>query len=220
MLADNSERARFNMIAQQVRPVEVIDERVLDAMAQVPREDFVPEAYRGVAFADVIVPLAGGQAMMKPLQEARMLQALEVQPGDSVLEIGTGSGFVTACLARLGSDVTSYELDKELADAAAARLADQGVTNARVLHGDGLAAEAPEGGYAAIAVTGSLPCYDKRLDSLLAPGGRLFVVVGEAPVMEAMLVRRDQNGAIARENLFETEVPALRNAPRPDGFAF
>ena len=220
MLANDLETARFNMIAQQIRPWEVIDERVLEALETVPRERFVEEEYQGLAFADVALPIGEGQAMMKPVQEARMLQALAVQPGDSVLEIGTGSGFVTACLARLGGVVTSYEIHSALSEAAARRLSALKVNNVELVAGDGLHASLAPASFRVIAVTGSLPTYPDYLEELLAPGGRLFVVVGEEPAMTAMLVTRSEGGEIWRENLFETVLPRLENALQPDPFHF
>lgn len=220
MLANDLETARFNMIAQQIRPWEVIDERVLEALQTVPRERFVGDEYQGLAFADVALPIGEGQAMMKPVQEARMLQALAVQPGDSVLEIGTGSGFVTACLAYLGGVVTSYEIHPALSEAAARHLDALKVGNVELVAGDGLHASLAPGSFLVIAVTGSLPTYPDYLEDLLAPGGRLFVVVGEEPAMTAMLVSRTAEGEIWRETLFETVLPRLENAPQPDRFHF
>jgi protein-L-isoaspartate(D-aspartate) O-methyltransferase len=220
MLSNDLETARFNMIAQQIRPWEVIDERVLNTLQAVPRERFVGDEYLGLAFADVAVPLPEGQQMMKPVQEARMLQALAIKPEDLVLEIGTGSGFVTACLAALGKSVTSYEIHGALSEQAAGRLAELGIQNAELVEGDGLAAGLAPGTFDVIAVTGSLPTYPDALEALLAPGGRMFVVVGEEPAMEAMLVSRNADGEIWRENLFETVLPALENAPQADHFVF
>jgi len=220
MLANDLETARFNMIAQQIRPWEVIDERVLKVYETVPRERFVAEEYLGLAFADVAVPIGDDQTMMKPVQEARMLQALDVQPGESVLEIGTGSGFVTACLSALGGIVTSYEIRRVLSESASARLRDLHVDNVELVVGDGLHAGLAPHTFDVIAVTGSLPLYPEDLEELLAPGGRLFVVVGEAPAMTAMLTRRDADGEIWRESLFETVLPALDKAPQPSHFEF
>ena len=220
MLANDLETARFNMIAQQIRPWEVIDERVLRALVAVPREQFVDDEYRGLAFADVAIPIGTGQQMMKPAQEARMLQALDVQPGESVLEIGTGSGFVTACLAHLGGVVTSYEIDAALSEQAARRLQALGVKNVELVAGDGLQAGIAPGSFQVIAVTGSLPTYPDDLEKLLMPGGRMFLVVGEAPAMHAMLVSRNRDGEIWKEQLFETVLPPLENAPRPNRFVF
>lgn len=220
MQANDLETARFNMVAQQIRPWEVIDERVLDTLQRVPRERFVDPEYVGLAFADVAVPIGEDQTMMKPVQEARMLQALNVQPGESVLEIGTGSGFVTACLAHLGGVVTSYEIHGALSEKASARLSDLSVENAELVVGDALNASLAPGTFDVIATTGSLPVYPKNLERLLAPGGRLFVVVGEAPAMEALLVSRTTAGEIWKEGLFETVLPPLENAPQPDHFVF
>ncbi len=220
MLAKDIETARFNMIAQQIRPCEVIDERVLDTLRQVPRERFVGDEYQGLAFADVAVPIGEGQAMMKPMQEARMLQALAVQDGDRVLEIGTGSGFVTACLSALGGTVTSYELRDGLSRSAGERLRALNLPRIELVCGDGLAGSLAPASFDVIAVTGSLPVYPTALESLLAPGGRMFVVVGEAPAMTAMLVSMNADDAPWKESLFETVVPALDKAPQADPFVF
>ncbi len=220
MLANDLETARFNMIAQQIRPWEVIDERVLNAFEKVPRERFVGEEYRGLAFADIAVPIGEGQQMMKPVLEARMLQALDVRPGDNVLEIGTGSGFVTACLAHLGGVVTSYEISPALSEAAAKRLASLAVKNVELVAGDGLHASLAPASFQVIAVTGSLPTYPDYLEPLLAAHGRMFVVVGEAPAMTAILISRNDDGELWRQSLFETVLPALENAPQADHFVF
>lgn len=220
MRAHDPDTARFNMVAQQVRPWEVIDERVLDVLQSVPRERFVGEDYAGLAFADVEVPIGHGQVMMKPVVEARMLQALAIQPGDSVLEIGTGSGFVTACIARLAQSVTSYEIRDALSQAAAPRLAALGIDNAELVHGDAFEVTLVPRSVDVIAVTGSTPLYPDALEDLLAPGGRLFVIVGEAPAMTATLVTRNADGEIWKEQLFETVVPALLNAPKVAAFSF
>ncbi len=220
MLANNLETARFNMIAQQIRPWEVIDERVLHTLRTVPREHFVAEEYLGLAFADVAVPIGEGQEMMKPVQEARMLQALAVKDGDRVLEIGTGSGFITACLAALGGAVTSYELREGLSQAASDRLRALAVKNIELVCGDGLHASLAPSSFDVIAVTGSLPAYADTLESLLAPGGRMFVVIGEAPAMNATLVTCNATGEFWKENLFETVLPALDNAPQVEHFVF
>ena len=220
MLANDIETARFNMVEQQIRPFEVIDPRVLDTLQTMPRERFVGDEYQGLAYADVAVPIGDGQKMMKPVQEAHLLQALDVQPGESVLEIGTGSGFVTACLAALGGVVTSYETRTALSEAAAERLRALQVQNVELVAGDGLHASLAPESYQVIAVTGSVPSYPAYLEELLAPGGRMFVVVGEAPAMHAMLVSKNAGGEVWKESLFETVVPTLDNAPQPDHFVF
>ena len=213
----NLERARTQMLEQQVRAWEVLDPRVLDAMAQVPREEFVPPRYRGVAFADANIPLGHGQVMMIPQVEGRLLQSLALEPDDRVLEVGTGSGFLAACLGQLAADVTSIEIFPDLSTAAADVLGRLAVPNVRLEVGDvfqGL----PGRGYDALAVTGSLPLYDSRFEQALAPGGRLFVIVGRPPVMEAILVTRVADDAWRRESLFETVIPPLRGAAAPSAF--
>ncbi len=217
------EQARFNMIEQQIRPWDVLDQRVLDLLASVPREDFVPEAYRRLAYADIAIPLDEGEVMMHPKLEARMLQAVDLHPTDVVLEIGTGSGYVTALLATMTRHVYSVEIHPALSETAAARLAARGLENVTLEVGD--ASRGWDGGgrrYDVIVITGSLPQLPASFQNKLNRGGRLFAVVGEAPVMEAVLVRREGPHAhdFSREALFETEVPPLRNAPRPRRFVF
>ncbi len=213
------DQARFNMIHQQIRPWEVLDRRVIAVISEVPRERFVPRSYTGLAFADTEIPIGQGQRMMAPKIEARMLQALDVQPSDRALEIGTGSGYITACLARLGRKVSSLEIHADLLDQAGARLAELGVANLELRNADALA-EIPQGPFDVMAVTGSLPMRDDRLRHRLAQGGRLFVVVGAAPVMEALLITRVGENAWKEESLFETELAPLLNAPRPERFQF
>jgi len=220
MLANDLETARFNMVEQQIRPFEVIDPRVLETLQTVPRERFVGDDYQGLAFADIAVPIGEGQHMMKPVQEAHLLQSLNVQPGENVLEIGTGSGFITACLSHLGGVVTSYETQASLSESAAQRLSDLAVKNVELVTGDGLHASLAPSSFKVIAVTGSLPSYPSFLEDLLAPGGRMFVVVGEGPAMTAVLTSRNGDGEIWKENLFETVAPELDNAPQPDHFVF
>jgi protein-L-isoaspartate(D-aspartate) O-methyltransferase len=220
MQPSDFETARFNMVAQQIRPWEVIDDRVLDVFQTVPREHFVDPEYLGLAFADVAVPIGEGQTMMKPVQVGRMLQALNVQPDDKVLEIGTGSGFVTACLAKLGGAVTSYEIHESLSRGAQERLDAIKAKGIELAVGDALQAVFSPESFDVIAVTGSSPAYPQDLETLLKPGGRLFIVVGEEPAMEAMLVTRNAEGDIWKEPLFETVLPPLENAPQPDHFVF
>jgi protein-L-isoaspartate(D-aspartate) O-methyltransferase len=220
MQPDDLETARFNMVAQQIRPWEVIDDRVLEVFQTVPREHFVDPEYQGLAFADVAVPIGSGQTMMKPVQEGRMLQALDIQSNDSVFEVGTGSGFMTACLAKLGETVTSYEIHEALSLKARQRLDGVKAKNVELVVGDALQAVLAPESFDAIAVTGSSPAYPQDLEALLKPGGRLFIVVGEEPAMEAMLVTRNAEGDIWKESMFETVLPPLQNAPQPDHFVF
>jgi protein-L-isoaspartate(D-aspartate) O-methyltransferase len=185
----------------------------------VPREHFVPDAYREVAFADTAIPIGHGQSMLSPQVEGRCLQTLAIRREDDVLEIGTGSGFFAACLARMGRQVRTLEIFADLAQAADRALKAHSVTNVTVESAD--ASKLPaEPRYDVIALTASLPVYDARFERALKPGGRLFVVVGPGPVMEARLVTRVAEEQWARESLFETAIPPMINAVRPDAFNF
>jgi len=210
---------REQMIEQQVRAWEVLDPRVLDILRAVPRERFVPPGQEFLAFADVDVPLPHGQHMLRPNVVGRALQALEPAERDRVLEVGAGSGFFTACLAKAAAHVRSLEIFPDLAELSRANLAAQGIRNVEVVVADAMR-EAPQGTFDVIAVTGSLPVYDRRFEQQLNVGGRLFVVVGEPPVMEARLVRRVSGEAWSTESLFETVIDPLINAPRPEPFRF
>lgn len=220
MSALATENARFNMIEQQIRPCEVIDERVLHTLKTVPRESFVSDDYRGLAFADIHVPLSAHDVMMKPMQEGVMLQALDIQPGDRVLEVGTGSGFLTACLLSLGGKVTSYEIDADLSASAGERLAGLGLEGADLVVGDIFDADLADESFDVIAITGSMPKGAQSLERLLAPGGRLFVIKGTEPVMCATLVSRSEDGELLRKGLCETLLPPLQNAPKSEAFQF
>ncbi|MGH8261003.1 MAG: protein-L-isoaspartate O-methyltransferase family protein [Steroidobacteraceae bacterium] len=213
------EAAREQMVQQQVRAWDVLDERVLDVFRRIPRERFVPEQHRYLAFADVSIPLPHDQHMLRPNVAGRLLQALELTGSEQVLEIGTGSGFVTACLAATAASVRSLEIFPDLAEAARTHLAALGVRNAEVVTADASRLDGSER-YDAIALTASLPVYDDRFQRRLTVGGRLFAVVGNPPVMEACLIRCVAESAYARETLFETVVDPLINAPRPRAFTF
>lgn len=222
MSETNFEQARFNMVEQQVRPWEVLDQRVLSLLLEAPRDAYVPEAYRNLAYADIEIPLGHGESMMKPVLEGRMLQALNIQPDDKILEIGTGSGFITACLAALGDQVTSLEIHNDLSEKAQAALKAQGVENATLRVADALATPIEGGPYDAIAITGSLPVADAldQLKNQLSIGGRLFAVTGEAPIMEATLITRVGDSEWRQEALFETELAPLANTETPKHFTF
>lgn len=214
----NYEQARFNMVEQQVRTWDVLDQRVLDVIGRVPRDRFVPADYRRLAYADTEIPLGHGELMMPPRVEARMLQALQPQPGERVLEIGTGSGYVSALLTAMGAHVTSVELVPELQAAARVTLASEGIAGVTLVEGDGLHGHERGAPWDAIAVTGSIPVFDPALQRQLSVGGRLFVVVGEEPAMEALLVTRVGESEFGRESLFETVLPPLRGAKAPPRF--
>ena len=215
----NTDFARQQMIRQQVRAWDVFDGSVLDTLTNIPRENFVPEGYEALAFADTGIPLGNGEFMMTPTVEGRLLQALELTSNDKVLEIGTGSGYLTACLARLAGTVTSIDVRANFLDAARVRLADNETDNIELLEMDGTA-ELPKGSFDAIAVTGSIQTQDQRYIDALAPGGRLFVVVGDAPVMEAKLIVRTDGDELRSESLFETTLGPLKNAALPPQFRF
>ena len=207
------------MIEQQIRPWDVLDQRVLDLLSAVRREDFVPHAYRMLAFGDLELPLANGFRMWTPKMEARVLQELRVQSSERVLEVGTGSGYFTALLASEAGDVTSVEIDAATAADARAKLARHGFTNVRVDVGDGARGHGNET-YDVIVLTGSTPLLPERFFEQLAPAGRVFAVVGERPAMRARLVRSEAPGARTAIDLFETVVEPLVNAAAPARFEF
>ncbi|MEO7387013.1 MAG: protein-L-isoaspartate O-methyltransferase [Gammaproteobacteria bacterium] len=215
----NVEAARTQMVNQQVRAWDVLDPAVLSVLAQVPREQFVPPRFRNLAFADTEIPLGGGQLMLTPQVEGRLLQALTVRGTDRVLEVGTGSGFLTACLARLANHVTSLEILPELAEASRRNLRGVATWNTEVRAED-VFQYRPAEPYDAIAVTGSVPRLDERFQHWLAVGGRLFLVTGEAPLMKARLVTRLGPDQWTSTTLFETCLPPLVNATPPSKFRF
>ncbi len=211
------EQARFNMVEQQIRTWAVLDPTVLELLFTVKREEFVPAGYRTLAFADLEIPLGNGDAMWTPKMEARVLQELQLKEGENVLEIGTGSGYFAALLASRANEVTSVEIDAELAAAARSRLAP--FPNVRVMHGDGARGWGKDL-YAAIVLTGSTPLLPERFAEQLKPGGRVFAVVGDAPAMKARLVRWTAPGTRVTTDLFETVIRPLVNAAAPARFTF
>ena len=215
----NPEFAREQMIKQQVRAGAVLEATILDAVASVNREYFVPTEYAGVAFADCNIPLAHGQCMMSPLLEGQLLQALDPRVGDEVLEVGTGSGFLAACLAVLSRQVHSVEIFPDLTKMAQANLDRSGVDNVSLTTMNALQLDA-ERKYDVIAVTASLPEYDPGFELALKPGGRLFVIVGEEPIMRARLVTRIGDDEWLTEQLFETVITPIREFAAPDHFRF
>jgi protein-L-isoaspartate(D-aspartate) O-methyltransferase len=216
----NFERARFNMVEQQVRPWEVLDSKVLGLMESVHREDFVPVRYRKLAFADLSIPLEQGQSMMCPKVEGRMLQSLDLKQEDSVLEIGTGSGFITACLSSVARHVVSVELFEELYLEAEIRLRDKHKRNVELTVGDVMRGWQPEQAHDVVVVTGSVPAVPEAFRDWVNPGGRLFVVTGDSPVMEARLLTRVGFSDWREESLFETDLPRLVNSTPPPDFEF
>lgn len=216
----NVEQARYNMVEQQIRPWDVLDQNVLDLLLEVRREEFVPEAFRTLAFVDMEIPLGHGESMLAPKLEARIVQEVTIKNGDRILEVGTGSGYLTALLARRGAHVYSVDIVPQFVAEARAKLAAHGITNVTLEEGDaarGWSAHAP---YDVIVLTGSVPMLSSAFQESLAPGGRLFAIVGDPPVMEATLITRVGDGVFNSITLFETSVKPLRNAPHPARFVF
>lgn len=215
----NTDFARQQMIKQQVRAWHVLDETVLKGLQEVPRERFVPEGYEALAFADTEIPIGHGQLMMTPTIEGHVLQALRLAGGETVLEIGTGSGFLTACLATLSAHVTSIDVHDDFLDSALQKLKHCGIKNVELLPMDATQ-QLPDGTFDAIAVTGSVQSFDTRWVEALNPGGRLFVVVGDAPVMSATRVTRADEDGWQSDTLFETSLLPLVNGALPPQFSF
>lgn len=219
------EKARFNMVEQQVRPWDVLDQSVLDLLFVVKREDFVPPAYRALAFSDMEIPLRidgvdTGESMWAPKLEARILQEVTVRPHETVLEIGTGSGYMSALIAHKAELVVSVEIDSRLKAFGEANLARAGVRNVRTELGDGSRGWQSKAPYDVIVVTGSLPVLRSEFRSQLRIGGRLAAIVGDDPVMAAEIVTRISDDGYDTVRLFETSVKPLRNAQRPSSFRF
>ena len=215
----NIDSARQQMIDQQVRAWTVLESSVLEVLTVTPRERYVPRDYESLAFADMGIPLGHGQSMMTPTVEGRVLQALELDGSESVLEIGTGSGFLTACLANLCSTVTSIDIFDDFVDRATSLLDSGGIGNVTLTTMDATQ-ELPDERFDAIAVTGSIERLDLRFVEALLPGGRLFVVVGSPPVMEARLIRKTGDDDWHSESLFETQLAPLVNGTLPPKFSF
>jgi len=220
----NLEQARNNMVEQQIRTWEVLDQDVLDLLYLVPREEFVPARYRALAFSDLEIPLEedakNGERMWQPKLEARVLQELGVRKTDSVLEVGTGSGYLTALLAHRAAQVYSVELKPKLAELGRKNLARQGLDNVILQSGDAAHGWPRQAPYDVIVLTGSTPLLPRAALEQLAPGGRLFAVVGEAPAMSARLVTCSAPGAYGTVDLFETVIAPLANAEQPPRFKF
>jgi protein-L-isoaspartate(D-aspartate) O-methyltransferase len=216
----SNEKARFNMIEQQIRTWEVLDPKVLQLLHDVPRENFVAEAYQGLAFADIEIPLIDGQYMLSPKLEARILQSLNLKSTDEVLHIGTGSGYFTALLAHMAHHVTSLDIDAELSATAAFKLAENDIHNVTIELANGINGFPAKQPYDVIVFTGSSPVEPPNVRAQLKVGGVMFIVLGTAPVMEATLIERVSETAYRQTILFETCIPELENAPQVEGFEF
>lgn len=211
---------RRTMIESQVRTWDVLDERVLELVARMPRQDYVPAAYRNIAYVDMNIPLAHGEVMMAPKLEARLLQELEINPTDKILEIGTGSGYMTALLAAMGRHVISVEIHSEFTAEAAAKLAHHGVRNITLETGDGARGWDRQQPYDVILLTGSTPVLPEAFQQSLAVGGRMIAIVGRKPAMEVKRIRRIDERSFKEDSLFETVIPPLVNALEPPKFVF
>ena len=216
----NVEQARFNMVEQQIRTWEVLDPEVLDLLFRMKREQFVPPEHREIAFADLEIPLGHGESMLQPKVEARIVQELALKPTENVYEVGAGSGYLTALLASRARHVTSAELYADLQQRAAANLRAAGIRNVTLLQGDSARAPLAESAFDVIVLGGSTPILPQAFLERLAPGGRLFAVVGDPPAMKAVLVRQPVPGAFQHVELFETVVKPLVNAAEPPRFRF
>ena len=216
----NIEQTRFNMVEQQIRTWEVLDADVLELLYKIRREEFVPEAYRSMAFVDMEIPLGYGQFMLEPKMEARMLQELHVKKTDKILEVGSGSGYMTALLAEMGGHVYSVEIEPELKTMAEKNLRAHDINNVTIELGDAARGWSKDEPYNVIVLTASTPVLPEAFQKSLQPGGRMIAIVGEEPVMEALLVTCEQSGVYNSVKLFETCIPPLINAQQPERFVF
>jgi len=216
----NFEQARFNMVEQQVRTWEVLDDRVLELLETIHREDFVPVRYRKMAFSDLAIPLDHGQTMMKPVVEGRLLQSLELKPDETVLEIGTGSGFMTACLAQLAKHVVSVDIHEQFTREVAARLKEKDIRNVELETGNAMTGWQPEQAHDVLVVTGSVPVVPDHFRGWVNPSGRIFVVTGDEPAMEAKLFTKLNATEWREESLFETDLARLTDAEKAPEFEF
>lgn len=219
-MAMNFEQARMNMVENQVRPWEVLDGRVLDVISRVRREDFVAAEHRQLAFADLCLPLGHGEVMMKPVVEGRVLQALALQPADQVLEIGTGSGYLSACLATLSGHLTSVDIHADFTATATERLRHAGIDNAHLITGEAVKAWQPDRLFDALVATGAVAETPPRWLDWLKPGGRALVISGQSPVQRATLLTQQAPGRFREEGLFETDLPYLVHAEPVPRFIF
>jgi protein-L-isoaspartate(D-aspartate) O-methyltransferase len=213
-------QARFNMVEQQVRPWNVLDFTVLDILNQVPREDFVPEAYRNLAYSDIAIPIGHDEEMLHPKYQGRILQELQIKPTDIALEVGTGTGYLTALMAKMAEHVYSVDIEPDFLKTAALNLSKQNIINVTLEEGDASRGWTDHGPYDVIAVTGSIDEVYDELKANLKVGGRLFAIVGESPTMEAMLYTRTGENTWEEVAIFETDIARLQNATKPQEFEF
>jgi len=214
------EAARMNMIEQQIRTWEVLDQQVLDTLCEIKREDFIPEEYKKLAFSDINIPLAHGQITMQPKLEARIVQSLKINETDNILEIGTGCGYLTAVLASFGKTVTSLDIFPEFTQSAQRKLNDHNIHNAELITADGIHGWPSDSPYDVIVLTGSQPILNDEFQQQLKTGGRLFAIEGESPVMNASVITRINDNQWSSEVIFETDVHALIGSAKSSKFLF
>lgn len=212
--------ARQNMIEQQIRTWDVLDPVILELLAEVPREGFIPEEYLNLSYVDTQIPIGHGQTTLQPKIEARILQAVNISQKDTVLEVGTGCGYLTALMAKLGKQVRSIEYFQDLSDSAANVLSENGFKNIQLEQGDIFQSMPANSSYDVIVLTGSMARENTLFAEALKPEGRLFQIIGQSPVMEALLLTRKDNNSWHRESLFETDVTALIGAEEKPSFEF
>lgn len=220
MSLQNVEKARLNMIEQQIRPWNVEDANVLELLASIKREDFVPLAHKSLAFADIAIPLPGGQSMLEPRLQARLLQDAAVQPGQKVLEIGTGTGYMAALMAQRAQRVIALEINPELAEMARANLQKAGITNVEVLLADGAQGAPAEARFDVIVLGGSVAEVPHALLEQLKIGGRLVGIVGDEPIMHALEITRTSETNFKTVEKWDENAPRLQNFPQPAAFTF
>ena len=216
----NFEQARSNMIEQQIKPWDVPNQSVLDLISEIHREDFVPDEYKRLAFADTRIPLAHGQVMMTPKVEARLLQALEIKPEDEILEVGTGCAYLTALLAKSGHHVLSVDIYPEFTEQASLKLQQHDIHNVTLESGDAVRGQQQSAPYDVIVFTGSVPFLEDCIQQQLKIAGRLFVIAGQSPVMQARLITRISDNDWREKVLFETDLPELEGATQVEPFKF
>ena len=216
----NIEQARFNMIEQQIRPWKVLDQQVLDVMATLPREQFVPDAYQGLAFADIAIPLGRNRFMLHPREEGRLLQAVKPKLNEKVLVINSGSGYITALVASMAEEVVAVDCDEEFASTCREKLAALNINNVTVDCGDGSDGWQSQAPYDVIIILGSMQILPESIRTQLNIGGRMFCIIGKEPTMEALAITRTSENEWQEECLFETVVPALENSPIAEQFHF
>lgn len=219
-MAMNFEQARSNMVSQQVRTWDVLDDHVLDVLRELPREEFVPQKYRQLAYSDSMIPLDHGQMMLKPVLEGRLLQGLELQATDDVLEVGTGSGYFAACLAALCRRVTSVEIHGDMIKSAQSRLDDLGISTVELIEADALSGWSATSRYDVIVLTGAVHTLPDRMASWLKPGGRVCAVVGDSPNMHAVIATAQGTSLIRSRSFLETDIPYLAGGEPPVRFKF